>query len=307
MAAFAPAEEFQRTRAHLRDGRSRAEKSGDQRVEIQSFLKHPNVGHGRYYLRFSLAGAALCLLACGCTGFWDEVTSREFTFKGVFSKPNPMVVLRDCPDGDKRAKALRALHEPKAHSGTDQEQDAVVRILSAAAVSERQPLCRLAAIQALGEFKDPRAVDALKEGFYTAGNFPPDTATLLRCQAVSALGRTGNPAAVDLLVRVVREPPAEGSEFEKQQSLDVRIAAARALGQFNQPQSIQALASVLKTEKDVALRDRAHESLQLTTGKKLPQDSAEWDDVVQAAATIPVADDQGKKIKLMGWFQSSSR
>jgi HEAT repeat protein len=247
---------------------------------------------------------ASTLLTCGCTGFWDDVTSKEFSFKGMFVKPDPMVVLRDSQDGDKRARALRALREPKQNGGSDQDQDAVVRILTTAAVSEKQSLCRLAAIQALGGFKDPRAADALKEAFFTASGFAPDTTTLLRCQAISALGRTGNPAAVDLLVRVVREPPADGTELEKQQSLDVRIAAARALGRFNQPQSVQALASVLHTEKDIALRDRAHESLQLVTGRKLPADAKEWDEVVQAAANGTTADDQSKKFKLMSWFPS---
>src|SRR5262249_12260259 len=127
---------------------------------------------------------------------------------------------------------------------------------------------------------------------------------LLRCQAISALGRTENPAAVDLLARVVREPPAEGTDFEKQQSLDVRIAAARALGHFNQPQSIEALASVLKAEKDVAMRDRVHESLELVTGKKLPPDAPEWDQVVKAASSGTPTEDPRTKLNLMGWFQS---
>src|SRR5207249_7802692 len=113
------------------------------------------------------------------------------------------------------------------------EQDAILKILTAAAVSERQPLCRLAAIQTLGRFKDPRAVQALIDAFYQASTFSPDTTTVLRCQAVTALGKTGNPAAVELLARVVREPPAEGSDQEKQQTLDVRIAAAGALGSFS--------------------------------------------------------------------------
>jgi hypothetical protein len=273
-------------------------------VDSQRHFRRPDSGERRRLRCLPLLSLSLCLLASGCSGFWDEVTSREFSVKGMFSKPNPMLVLRDSTDGDKRAKALRALQEPKQHGGTGEEQDAVVRILTTAAVSEKQPLCRLAAIQSLGQFKDPRAVDGLKEAFFSASSFSPDTTTLLRCQALTALGQTDNPAAVDLLGRVVREPPAEGTDFEKQQSLDVRIAAARALGHFNQPQSIQALANVLKSEKDVALRDRVHESLQLVTGKKLPPDAKEWDDVVQASASGTSTEDSSQKFKLMGWFQS---
>jgi HEAT repeat protein len=227
---------------------------------------------------------ALLLLACGCTSFWDDVTSRDFSWKSMFNKPNPLLVLRDSTDGDQRARALAALREPKQYGGTDVEQDAIVNILSTAAATEKQPLCRLAAIQSLGRFKDPRAVKGLTEAFYNASAFSPETATVIRCEALNALGATGNPAAVELLARVVREPPAEGTELEKQQSLDVRIAAARALGKFSHYQATEALVRVMQTEKDIALRDRAYESLQAATGKKLPPDAKEWEELLHQAS-----------------------
>jgi HEAT repeat protein len=227
-----------------------------------------------------LALAALPL-ACGCAGFWDDVTSRDFTFDSLFNKPNPMVVLRDSPDGDKRAKALQALREPSQNGGTDADQDAVVKILIAAATADKQPLCRLAAIESLSHFKDPRAVPGLKEAFYNANSFLPDTATVVRCRALAALGETGSPDAMELLVRVVKEPQAEGSETDKQQALDVRIAAARALSHYNQQPALTALVQVLRTEKDVALRDRAHEALQTATGRYLAADDKAWEDVTK--------------------------
>src|SRR5205823_10672722 len=102
-----------------------------------------------------------CLLACGCACFWDDVTSRDFTWNSMFTKPNPLLVLRDSSDGDKRAKALGSLREPKQYGGSSAEQDAIVSILTTAATTEKQPLCRLAAIQSLGHFKDLRAVKGL--------------------------------------------------------------------------------------------------------------------------------------------------
>jgi len=109
-----------------------------------------------------LAGAA-CLSQAGCTGStWDDMTSKEFSFKGWFAKPpDPLTVLRDDSDGDHRARALRALSEPKVHGGTDAEQDAIVQILSTAAAGERSAYCRLAAIQSLSTFKDARVVPRL--------------------------------------------------------------------------------------------------------------------------------------------------
>jgi HEAT repeat protein len=202
----------------------------------------------------------------------------------LFTKPNPLLVLRDSSDGDKRAKALCALREPKQYGGSDGEQDTIVNILNTAAATEKQPLCRLAAIQSLGQFKDPRAVKGLTEAFYNASTFSPETTTIIRCEALTALGNTGNPAAVELLSRVAREPPAEGTDLEKQQTLDVRIAATRALGKFSHYQATEALVRVMQTERDVALRDRAYESLQAATGKKLPPDAKEWEQLLHQAS-----------------------
>jgi HEAT repeat protein len=251
---------------------------------------------------FWLTLCALCLPAVGCAGLWDDITSRDFSVKAWFVKPDPLLVLKDSHDGDKRAKALRALHEPKQFGGTDEDQDAIVKILMAAAGSEKQPLCRLAAIDVLSHFKDPRAVEGLTTAFYNASNFAPDTATVIRCQALTALGQTGNPAAVELLVKVVREPPAEGPETDRQQALDVRIAAARALGNFNHYQATEALVDVLKTGKDAALRDRAYDSLLASTGQKLPPDATAWEDFLHQPGGKDVAGGQGKKPKLIEWL-----
>ncbi len=45
---------------------------------------------------------------------------------------------------------------------------------------------------------------------------------------------------------------------------------------------------MMRTEKDVGLRMCAYESLRTTTGKKMPPDSKEWDDMIQlAGVTLP--------------------
>lgn len=258
-----------------------------------------------------------CLLGLsGCANFWDDVTSRDFEFHSLFSKPNPFVVLRDSEDGDKRAKALRALHEPKEHGGTDQDQAEVLKILSTAAVSERHPLCRLAAIKQLSEFKDPRAADALVAAYHQAGSsrpdpglpallsqnsYTPEAVTVIRCQAIAGLGKVKSQSGLQLLTLVTREPRQEGTEQEKQQALDLRIAAARALASYSQPEATQVLVTVLKSERDVALRDRATESLQAITGKELPADAVAWEDYLQHAPADRHPDTPFK-VNLAGWF-----
>jgi HEAT repeat protein len=252
-----------------------------------------------------VAGPAFaCLGLSGCANFWDNVTSREFKFDSLFVKSNPLLELRDSTDGDHRARALRSIYEPLRFGGTVADQEAMLKILNTAASTEKQPLCRLAAIQSLGRFQDPRAVQGLTDAFYNASSFSPETTTVIRCQALSALGQTKNPAAIELLARVVREPPAEGPDHDKQQALDVRIAAAKSLSNFTNFQATDALVRVLETEKDVALRDRAHESLQTATGKKLPPDAKAWDELLHEAGGQPAPDTRPKILQAAArWFE----
>jgi hypothetical protein len=139
----------------------------------------------------SVALAAACLGASGCGTFWDDVTRRDFSFQRLYTKPDPLVVLRDSHDADDRARAMRELKEPLQNHGDQRDQDVVVQLLTTAAVSDHQIVCRLAAAFALRDFKDPRAVKALKDAYYSAGAFNPETATILRCQILDALGENG--------------------------------------------------------------------------------------------------------------------
>ncbi len=224
--------------------------------------------------------AIVCFGPSGCANTWDEVWSRDFSLKEWWTPPDPLVVLKDSTDGDRRARALRALHEPKEHGGTDKEQDFVVQLLNNAAATEQSALCRMAAIEALETFKDPRIVKGLEEAYYRATSFAPDTASIVRCVALEALGTSRQPAAIDILVRVLREPPVAGeaSEAEKQQKINERTAAARALGNFKGSAADTALVAILKSEKDIALRNRANDSLQASTGQSFGPDAKLWED-----------------------------
>lgn len=241
--------------------------------------------------------AALCFGPTGCANFFDEVWSRDFSVKEWWTPPDPLEVLSHSSDGDRRARALRALKEPKLNGGSDKDQDAIVQILSTAASTERAALCRLAAIESLETFKDPRVVHALEDAYYRATTFPADTASIIRCVALKALGNSEQPAAIDILVRVLREPPvaADSPEEEKQQKTNERTAAARALGHYKTHAGAEALVTIMKSEKDVALRNRAHESLQACVGKDLGTDPKLWDDYLHnAGKDLPTGVADGK-------------
>lgn len=247
---------------------------------------------------------ALCALVGGCA-FLDEFSFRHLR-EDLAPDPDPLVVIRSSNDGNKRAKALRNLHEPQATGGSQQDQDVIVKILTHSATHEAQALCRMAAIDSLRTFKDPRAVEAIKDAYYRAGSFNPETATVIRCQAMAALGEMGNPSAIDLLVRVLREPPVEGPDQDRQLKMDERIAAARALGRFQQYQGTAALVDVLRNEEDIALRTRAHQSLVSATGQELPPDAKTWADFLHNPASKPAVARQpgvGEKILELTGFK----
>jgi hypothetical protein len=254
----------------------------------------PTTNGPRRWLAGGLAAGLAGLGLCGCVT-WDDATCRDFHMKDFWAKPpDPLVVLKDSTDGDKRAKAFRALKEPKLNGGTDQDQDFVLTMLATAAVREKRYYVRLEAMRKLGEFKDPRAVPALVEAYYQAdsllGNDGRDhTVTkglisTFRCEVLRGLGNNGSPAAVDLLVRVLNQGEVKGPEVDERMVLDERIAAARALKSYPNYRSTDALVLVLKNDKDVALRDSATESLQACTGKKLPADYAAWDELLHHQA-----------------------
>jgi hypothetical protein len=222
-----------------------------------------------------LSALALSAGLTGCAGpnFWDDVTSRDYHFKSIFSSsPPPIVVLRESTDGDARAKAMLALKEPQANGGTEADQEEVVQLLTRTAITDPQPLCRRAAIQTLGHFHDPRAVPALAQAYETAAQLSTEVAGPLQTQALSALGETKQPAAVAFLVQTAsKTTPAEASERDRQVIRDNRLAAVRALKNFDgSPEAITATAKLVETERDVAVRDRARETYVKVSGGKEP-------------------------------------
>lgn len=235
-----------------------------------------------------LGGSALMLGLTGCAGFWDEVTSNNRDLHGYFVKPDPMVVLRDSNDAYKRSQALSSLKEPLSNGGTREDQEAYVKILTVAATTDRELLCRLGAIRALGAYKDPRAARALEEAYQQRLPFSPEFNTIIRQQALASLEKSGDAESRHLLIRVARQPggAVEASLIDQQQTLDERLTALRALARFKHADAIETLLYVMETEKDVALKRRAHESLQSATGRNLPPDAKAWRDMMANPASV---------------------
>lgn len=232
----------------------------------------------------------------GCHRVIDEVTSREFRLRQLVYSPDPMEVLRNSNDGDARAKAMRRLEEPARSGGSPEVQDEVVKILTQSAVEDPRPLCRLAAIEALGRFQDDRAAPALLQAYHASRQFPTEIANAIRCAAMTALGGKNFADGIELLCQIASTPrlqpetsAIETASFTAERELaallgqydpdaqaqrDARLAAIRALGSSKNPRAVEVLLPLVE-DRDVAIRDRAHEALQRITGQTNVAKSAE--------------------------------
>ena len=252
----------------------------------------------RYASLLAPAGLAASVALSGCARLWDDMTANgSIRWTLLFDRTPPLVVLAESHDGDLRARAFEALKEPKQNGGTDQDQTMVVELLAVAAREEPQTICRLAAIEKLGEFKDPRAAKALVDAFYAPANFGEKNA-VVRIATLKSLARTGDPAAIPALVAALESDP----------SMDVRMTAADSLGRFRQGPAAEALVRVLQNDRDVALRYQAQVSLQEITGKDLPPNAEAWQKYLKES-TGPdqqLAKSNEHSFKLTSWFQGGN-
>ena len=270
----------------------------------------------RSIARMMLGMAGLAALgSAGCAGSYDLITSQRFRerpFHVIFSADDPIEILETVETGDERVRAMHDVREPRTHGGSAADQDKLIGILQTGATTDTRPLCRLASVEALSRFEDPRAVGILIAAYRTAAldappergvapasyvpatsAFAPDTVTAIQCLVLESLGKQRHPDGLRLLCEVVRAPgeikvkaavelaggplgpeTTGGNETDR---VDVRLAAIRSLGNYEgERTAAEALIAVLQRDKDVAVRGRAHESLTKITGQDLPPDGTAW-------------------------------
>jgi len=250
-------------------------------------VRSDNQSRQRICRQLAWLWGVLFLGVCGCANFWDDVTSRDFKIKEFFAKaPPPLDVLRDSNDGAKRGRAYAALKEPLQHRGTQEQQELYMKLLTDAAIGDREPLCRVGAIQALSEYKDARAAKVLDDVFLKDIPFSTEIRFRIKMQALAALEKTGTAIARQRLIDVAEQPGAAAatSVADAQLTNDERLTAIRGLARFRSAETAEALVRVLEKaekEKDVATLDRAHQSLRTVTGKNLPPEAAAWRNQLQ--------------------------
>lgn len=242
----------------------------------------------------------VAVLAPGCSQFWDDITSRspepgvwnnvKFRCSLAFNQFDPKEVLTTSKDGDLRRRALGRLSEPKPGP----ERDEMLAILAAAAVREPDPICRVIAIEKLGAFSDSRCTQMLLEAYAAPVNNTSDT-TAVRIAVLKSLAQRKDPAGIETIL----------ASLEPSKPRDQRMAAADALAAFPNYHAAGGLVTILREEKDVALRRRAYVSLQKMTGREnLPPQAEAWEEVFRSAAATgaPIQQDNSIGFRLASWW-----
>lgn len=236
-------------------------------------------------LRWIACVTAVSLSGCSLPS-WDDLTSREMGVKALWTAaPPPLTVIEKSTDGYARAKAFNKLDEPR-----DQELlEKHLRLLQAAATVDRDPLCRIAALRTLGRYKDPRAGRILMDVYLGNPGMSAENNAFIRQQALTSLQYQSPSEARKMFIQAARQPGGSltgAAQRDRMEILDERLTAIRALGKYPEPDAVETLIKLLETEKDIAIRKCAHESLKQSQKKDVPEDARAWREYI-ATGKVP--------------------
>jgi len=124
--------------------------------------------------------------------------------------------------------------------------------------NEQDPQVRLHIVRVMAKLTDRQAAAVLHAGL-------EDPAESVRVACCEAWGERGGSEAVEELTTVL----------EAESNIDVRMAAAKALGVTKQPAAVKPLSEVL-ADSDPAIQRRAIDSLKNVSGKDYGYDLQAW-------------------------------
>jgi hypothetical protein len=209
-----------------------------------------NMAQGRRFL--SIVGGLAVMLLSGC-----EILPPWIPFQGQTTDTIPGLVTP--------AQKMTQLKQLRldAPESSPQLKRQVVNYLTASIRTEPDPLLRSEIIKTLGEYPLPSAGPVLKAALQD-----PDIE--VRIAACDALGKQPDAESAELLAGMLKNDAEQ----------DVRLAAARGLGQTKDPRAIAALGDAL-ADTDPAMQRRAVMSLENITQKDLGNNVERWEKYVK--------------------------
>jgi len=205
-------------------------------------------------LRHPLWVIAVCTAALSGTSCADFGSQQSNSYWPFADKKDTVPGVQTARE---RIDAIKLLAK-EAPSKSPAEQTRVSADLAAQLQREQDPLLRIELLTALAAFNTPAATAMLDAGL-------ADNDVQVREACCAAWAKRGGDEAVDALTRALASDT----------NLDVRLAAARALGETRSPRAVAPLGEAL-SDADPALQFRAVESLRAVSGRDFGDDLGAW-------------------------------
>lgn len=197
---------------------------------------------------------ALTVCVCATVALCAGCTGRPWFFH---PKPDPVLANLKIEAPQARIEKLQAL-ATTARGGGAAEQEQISAELAQSIQTEEDPLMRAEILRVLAVCRTPTAGAVLTAAMRDADH----DVRVVCCEAWAERGgEDAMRALTDLLAN--------------DQNIDVRLAAARALGGLRDPAAATALATALE-DGDPAMQYRAVQSLRAVSGRDFGNDANAW-------------------------------
>ncbi len=199
------------------------------------------------------AWVALAVLLTGCSTVGEDLASFGDSLVPLSARQAARLMVDPHDPENRRLGTVAIANSPFGGS------DPYLALYRDRAGHEPDPLVKAISITALGRHGAPQDAPLIAKAL-------ADTQFQVRWEASKALQRIHNPAVVPDLLRVLRKDD---------ESPDVRVAAATALGQYPQDRVFQGLIGALDAP-ELAVNVSARRSLVILTGQDWGLDSEPW-------------------------------
>jgi len=215
---------------------------------------------GRASIRWITLGLLSLATAGGCSTpsrarFWEWFHEKD--------KVGPQVTAPY-----RRVEKLREMAK-NAPTMPEAEQQRLTNILLEDIQKEEDPAMRAEILKTIAALPNPTAMAVLKASL-------KDPNPLVRVAACEAWRKRGGGEAAPTLIAMMGP----------QEELDVRMAAARELGELGDPSALQPLGTLLD-DPNPAVQHRGVVSLRQVTGKDFGDDVTKWKSFVQGGNPEP--------------------
>ncbi len=245
-------------------------------------------GQSHRRLACLLASSTLIVLT-GCNAFDDVPRGTESLLQVLVPQTTPTQAANMATDeysAENRYRGTTLL------SNAEFGGEGVYLELYLDGMSDEDSGVRSASVRALGRHGDPEHVDLIV-------NALNDEVEGVRIEAARALQRVHSARAIKPLIEAINE--------DEEPNVDVRAAAADALGQYRESEVVQALVASLRDSR-LVVNNRVQHSLLILTGQNFGIDRRAWidwynstDDLFAAAQpyTYPVFNRKKKIVEYL--------